>query len=206
MGNRGAKPEPEIPQEGYLTVDGTEIKYITGAHNPDEEIEKIASYDNIEWKGADEVYLIHAGWMKKWLSFVDKKTNKAPKRISNKELMSAAGDSIRKDVEIKTDFRPVSRDVWQYYFLKYGGGPVIYFNMPLGLPETEYSNGKWVKRIVFREVVQILEPVITGNLPQIKMKLFNPMKTVANKIIADMFHESELAQDGLDELRYPRIL
>jgi hypothetical protein len=58
----------------------------------------------------------------------------------------------------KEHFRLVGRFVWQFFFQKYGGGPVIVFFIPSGCTEKQYRKGSWVKTVdsVIPAIVNII--------------------------------------------------
>lgn len=50
-----------------------------------------------------------------------------PTGIANDRLIFHDTGKFRADVDIKSDFRSVRKEVFEFLFRCYGGGPVIYF-------------------------------------------------------------------------------
>ena len=81
----------------------------------------------------EECYLIHAMWLDVWFAYCswnkgpsNEKAPKMPSHIPNYDLIDQTTAAMKPFKEVKTDFRPVKKKVWEYLFNLYGGSPVIY--------------------------------------------------------------------------------
>lgn len=92
------------------------------------EVNFISSHDQVIMKAGDECYIISTIWLNSWLEFAKGKTS-FPKSIDNKGLIEPSNPrKLKKNIIAKKDYRPVCKAVWEFYFIAYGGGPVILFH------------------------------------------------------------------------------
>lgn len=135
------------------------------------ELKFISEHDQVMMRAGDECYVISVAWLSLWMEYV--KGNRAPpKGIDNKVLIDAQNSrKLRRTIVSKKDYRPVCKAVWEFYFVAYGGGPVILFHgtdsvvtpsssspfsVPSGLDEKLYKTGEWLKFVKLEEIVSIV--------------------------------------------------
>lgn len=103
----------------------------------------VASHDSNVMKGGNECYIITVTWLNTWLAYAKGimicnkiislnhgigESKEIPPKIDNSSLVERSDKyQVRSNLVVKVDFRPISKDVWEYYFKKYGGGPIIVF-------------------------------------------------------------------------------
>lgn len=134
------------------------------------EMKFISEHDRVMMRAGDECYVISVAWLNLWLEFV-KGTRPPPKGIDNKLLIDSRNSrKLRRTIVSKRDYRPVCKAVWEFYFVAYGGGPVILFHgipsslpsltspppVPSGLEEKLYKSGEWLKFVKLEEMVSIV--------------------------------------------------
>lgn len=90
----------------------------------------ISQHDKEKLYGGDECYLVSCSWLNEWLEFVKGNGSKVgPIRNGCLVEENEYGTyRLKTDIRVKVDFRPVNKMVWEYYFVAYGGGPVIAFH------------------------------------------------------------------------------
>lgn len=99
-------------------------------HSRKDELSYVNTED-VPFSPNEECYLINAQWLDQWFAYCSwtNKTGqpKRPSHIPNYELIEQNTGSLKIYKELKTDFRPIKKKVWEYLFKIYGGSPVIYF-------------------------------------------------------------------------------
>jgi hypothetical protein len=152
MGGSNSKGLSYYAPDGNLIV----LKH-NSKHDGKKEYTFVSAHDGYLNAG-DECYLIHAQWIESWTSFVQA-VAKAPGPITNHLLCDITplhpGKKDDKNAEVvafikrgllpKTDFRPIKKIVWEYFFKLYGGGPVMVLFVPNDMTPKQYQNGSWVK-------------------------------------------------------------
>lgn len=97
-------------------------------HNPSVEVNFVSSHDATVMKAGDECYIVSCTWLNLWLEYVKGKGG-CPSGIDNKILVETSnGRKLKKNIIPKKDYRPVCKAVWEFYFVAYGGGPIILFH------------------------------------------------------------------------------
>jgi hypothetical protein len=110
------------PSENMIVYDGSFV------HNSRVEMNLVSSHDSVVMGGGDECYIISADWLIRWVDFAKGISKSAPGEISNHVLIDPNNKmKLRSNIVLKKDYRPVCKYVWEYYFIGYGGGPVIMF-------------------------------------------------------------------------------
>jgi hypothetical protein len=95
-------------------------------HAARREFDYVQAHDITKFHPGMDCYVVPADWHTSWIEFVTKATPKPPGPINNKLLLDEKG-RVKPGLKHKKEFRPISKSVWQYYFKRYGGGPVILF-------------------------------------------------------------------------------
>jgi hypothetical protein len=95
-----------------------------------EQFKFISQHDKDKLYGGDECYLVSSVWLNEWLEFVKGGgANVGPIRNECLVEQNEHGSyRLKASVKVKADFRPINKVVWEYYFIAYGGGPVIAFH------------------------------------------------------------------------------
>ena len=97
-------------------------------HNSAEELRFIQKHDSKYMAGGDEGYILSTIWLDAWVAFARKQRATHPGRIKNNVLVEETDHfTLRANLSPKADYRPISKPVWEFYFQKYGGGPIILF-------------------------------------------------------------------------------
>jgi hypothetical protein len=100
----------------------------TYEHIAANELKFVSAHDQVVMTAGDECYIISVAWLNLWIAFV-KGAGSFPKPIDNKPLIDSKNSrKLSKTVVAKKDYRPVCKAVWEFYFVAYGGGPVILFH------------------------------------------------------------------------------
>jgi hypothetical protein len=139
------------------------------------ELKFISEHDQVVMRAGDECYVISVAWLNLWLEFVKGNRN-PPKGIDNKVLIDSENNrKLRRTIVSKKDYRPVCKAVWEFYFVAYGGGPIILFHgnlyclfsfltsalpVPSGLEENLYKSGEWLKFVKLKEIVSIVRRIL----------------------------------------------
>lgn len=154
MGCANSKPLPQL----YYDSKGVLHKFDGSVYNtPKEETFFVSSHDSTVLNASDECYVIAVSWLEAWIKYSSCETNKSAGPIRNDGLIDPDNrERMRSDAKIKKDFRPICKDVWNYFFERYGGGPVICFLVPFGLQETSYKSGDWIKKTKIHELAHIV--------------------------------------------------
>lgn len=95
-----------------------------------EELAYIANLEAKKIEGGEEFYLISVEWLGEWLQFAKGTggVTSFSKKIDNSVLLDSEHKfKLRSNARFKKDFRAIDKEVWNYYFQRYGGGPVIVF-------------------------------------------------------------------------------
>lgn len=144
----------------YYNPSSALIKYNnpTGGHHCKNEFSFVTQEDSSKFAPNDECYIVHSGWLQEWLDFAMEKKIDPPKGISNRLLLDERGVGLKSNMKAKYDFRPINRLVWEFLFRLYGGGPVIVFRVPEGLPVDAYSKGSWIKKVNIKSNCVIIFP------------------------------------------------
>ena len=145
----------------YYGPDGNLLTYkMNSKHDGKKEFQFVSSHDGVLLPG-EECYLIHSKWLDSWLSYVQA-TSRLPGFISNRELVNISGVepnivvSMKRDIKVKIDFRPIKKVVWQYLFGLYGGGPILVLFVPFDCTDKQYQSGTWVKQADFNALTNIV--------------------------------------------------
>lgn len=110
------------PGQNLITFDP---KY---EHIPSKELKYVTNNDVAVMRAGDECYVVSVAWLNTWLDYVKGKGS-IPKAIDNKSLIDTQNDrKMRRSAVAKKEYRPVCKAVWEFYFVAYGGGPVILFH------------------------------------------------------------------------------
>ena len=129
MGCANSKDSKRDPQM-YYSPDGDLINFNPKFHHSaSDELKYVSSHDIVVMSGGDECYVLSTAWLQKWISYAKGQLQGPIGPISNLLLVDP-GDTfkVKKALVVKKDFRPVCKNVWEYYFAAYGGGPVIMFH------------------------------------------------------------------------------
>jgi hypothetical protein len=129
MGCLNSKPANVEEDAMYTNPQGQMIAYgKKSQHDFAEEVMFVSAHDSKVMSGGNECYIISSMWLDVWLAFAQGEVQRHPGKIQNGHLVESNDPyKFRDNVVPKTDYRPISKDVWEYYFTKYGGGPVILF-------------------------------------------------------------------------------
>ena len=128
--NHGTKPEGDgFDIQYYKDQKGTLREHRPQhSHNAADELNFVAARDSFIMKPHDEWFLISTEWLASWLEFAKGTSVNAPGKINNLELVDKEKPKkLNSQVTVKKDFRCVYKDVWNFFFERYGGGPVLYF-------------------------------------------------------------------------------
>jgi hypothetical protein len=100
----------------------------TYQHIAANELKFVSAHDQVTMTGGDECYIVSVAWINLWIAFV-KGAGSFPRPIDNKTLLDPKNSrKLSRTVVAKKDYRPVCKAVWEFYFIAYGGGPVILFH------------------------------------------------------------------------------
>lgn len=158
MGTYLNKPPPI---HAYYDPDGSLVTFThPKSHNAKKEFVFVSTYDAKKFNPDDICYVISASWHSTWINYsVSKNISQSPGEIDNMSLLADPIDRrLRSDLKFKKHYRAINRVVWEFYFRIYGGGPVIYFKVPAGYAEHEYTQSTWIKRIRLDEIAMIISP------------------------------------------------
>ena len=112
----------------YMDFDSRMVKYVpTFVHNASNEAEYVSTNDEI-MRGGDECYLVSTQWVRAWISYTKSKGGRTVGPITNEDLVEydeSRTPTLRSGALLGRDFVPLCKAVWEYYFMAYGGGPVI---------------------------------------------------------------------------------
>ncbi len=127
--NMGCVNSVPRPPSMYLDPKGTLKVYDPNAapkHNPKMQYKHVASKDAVKVRGGEEFYIISVAWLSQWIEYTSEKIPVFTLPIDNTPLVDSSNPSrLSKEVRFKKDFRLVEKQVWEYYFELYGGGPVM---------------------------------------------------------------------------------
>ena len=117
----------------YIDCNGTVREFNKDiVHNSNDELNFVSTLDSFIMKPNDEWYIVDIEWLSTWLLFARGVSDIPPGPISNKKLLYTSKKKkvmkLRGDLIVKTHYRCVRKEVWNYFFERYGGGPVIYFH------------------------------------------------------------------------------
>ena len=127
----GATPNADkIEIQYYKDCNGILKEYRVGCrHKADDELSFVSTLDSFVMKPNDEWYVINVDWLSQWLEFAKGMIPIAPGPISNINLVDEAKPrKLRSNLAVKRDFRCVCKEVWNFFYEKYGGGPILYFH------------------------------------------------------------------------------
>jgi hypothetical protein len=127
-----ANSKPDGVRDMYLDPNSVLKVYDPAAgikHIGSEELAFVGGLEGKAVTGGEEFYLISVDWLTDWLSFAK---GTAPqnfaRKIDNSMLIDPQCDyKLRETARFKKEYRAIDKDVWEYYFERYGGGPVIVF-------------------------------------------------------------------------------
>ncbi|KDO26101.1 hypothetical protein SPRG_08462 [Saprolegnia parasitica CBS 223.65] len=128
-------------------------------HDPARELKLLKRFAN-RYPGRGETwFVISAPWVQTWLEFVTSPSPmdaSLPSAISNMMLVedSPTGThlELRRDLQLKHDFRLIDKDSWRFYCLWYGGGPTITVVIPEQIP----SVSGWMQSMRLHEHGEIV--------------------------------------------------
>lgn len=147
----------------YRNLGGFMISYSACQDSPSREDEStfIADFDKSYMQPGDVMYIINSKWLSGWHAYIHGTGDRSKVgQIDNNNLYSFAGRvSLRKGLVVNHDYKPVCREVWEYYFQHYGGTPVIYFHVPSGFSEEEYKSGEWLHGVNLSELCDVIYPL-----------------------------------------------
>lgn len=95
-----------------------------------EELEFVANLESKVVCGAEEFYLISVDWLGDWLRFAKGAggVSSFSRKIDNSALVDPKySHKLRASARFKKEYRIIDKEIWNYYFERYGGGPVIVF-------------------------------------------------------------------------------
>lgn len=127
MGCLNSKPPPRL--EMYFDPSGILRKYDpTLPRNGADELKFVSARDSHVVKGGEEFYLISVDWLGGWVNFAKGNTSSFNEKINNIPLIDPAKEfKLRATARFKKEFRAIDKEVWNFYFERYGGGPVLVF-------------------------------------------------------------------------------
>lgn len=146
----------------YYEPDGENLIFYLNSdgHVPKQELDFVNSFDSKSFAPNDQCYLIDSNWLMAWYMYASEKTHDPLPAIDNEKLLNSEKNGLSEHVKVKTDFRPISKTVWEYLFRNYGGGPVLTFYVPSDLPDKEYQKGSWIKKVDLATAVIVIKPKV----------------------------------------------
>lgn len=110
------------------------------SHNKTKELETIQEMNQEVPKHGEIWYALERNWLNDWLMFVSSKDLYPPGPIPNMflvqdELTPDGSLQLRTDLSLKTDYRLINEDTWEFYCLWYGGGPSVFIEIPADCPD-----------------------------------------------------------------------
>jgi hypothetical protein len=173
--------QSEPPVQAYYEPTGELVQYENPKkHSPKQELAFVSANDQTRFSPSMDCYVISAHWHSLWLDFATKIRKDPPPPVDNHVLLDPVNNdkTLKNGLKHKKDFRPISKAVWQYYFKKYGGGPVILFQgeiilfppfcsfcsypfvllVPGGYSEESYLKGHWIKKVELSKLCTIITP------------------------------------------------
>ncbi len=84
----------------------------------------IQERDRTSIQEGEHWYLLSVNWLKSWHEFIQGSTC-VPGPITNSELLAADGSKPREGLVRAKHYRGVTKEVWQYFYETYGGGPEL---------------------------------------------------------------------------------
>eukprot|EP01038_Epipyxis_sp_PR26KG_P006562 gene6562-9019_t len=144
-------------------------------HNGGVELRFVSSHDKYIFQPGDDCYLILAAWLSAWLEFAMGKSKFVPGEINNYLLVDANKEHVVSSVRTKKDYRTIKKEVWEYLFERYGGGPAIYLKVPGGLEQDSYRAGSWIRSVSLPNVAKIIIPCQNPTKESEEI-IHNPMK------------------------------
>lgn len=146
-----------------------------------EELAFVSSLESKKVTGGEEFYVISVDWLTDWLKFArgSGSTSAFRRKIDNRSLVDPQNPKLRATARFKKEFRVVDKEVWDYYFERYGGGPVMIFygksahyitgipgrvylyecvlSVPTGFAADAYKTGEWIKASSLPDLVTVVE-------------------------------------------------
>ena len=95
-----------------------------------EELAFVANLESKAISGGEEFYLISVNWLSDWLKFAKGAAGVSTfsRKIDNSMLIDPHNEyKLRATARFKKEYRAIDKEVWDFYFQRYGGGPVIVF-------------------------------------------------------------------------------
>lgn len=80
----------------------------------------VQKYDSIK---STNIFVISMKWSREWTEFIFN-GGKLPGEIDNKCLFDEEGN-IKKRLESLRHYKSINKDVWDFLYAQYGGGPAI---------------------------------------------------------------------------------
>ncbi|KAI9911516.1 hypothetical protein PsorP6_009899 [Peronosclerospora sorghi] len=106
-------------------------------HDVRAEVRKLQSFHQTEPNPGETWFAVNADWIRSWLLFVSKHKGHEPYNPGAVHNMPLISDDlsngtlqIKTGLLIKTDFRMINKQSWDYYQKIYGGGPAIEVKIP----------------------------------------------------------------------------
>lgn len=84
-----------------------------------------------------------------------------PGQIENHKLVHNGTVLLKEGIKLKTHFRIVNKQVWEFLFSLYSSDYIIYNYVPEGLSTNSYLKGKWVNSFSVDKSVVIV-PLLTS--------------------------------------------
>eukprot|EP01041_Mallomonas_annulata_P012369 gene12369-26021_t len=155
----GATPQ-KIEVQFYKDCNGHVKEFSSNAtHKHNEELNFVSALDSFVMKPNDEWYVINVDWLSRWLEFAKGMAPLPPGQISNSDLVDdSKPKKLRSNLAVKRDFRCVCKEVWNFFYEKYGGGPVLYFHVPPGFDDRAYRTGEWMRTASLTDLVKVIIP------------------------------------------------
>lgn len=98
-------------------------------------------------------YIVHTEWMEAWTSATKNPIKNPlggvhhPGPIRNHKIIHRSQNgsvTLKEGIKLKTHFRLVNKQVWEFFFSLYSSDYVIYNYVPEGLSTNAYLKGKWI--------------------------------------------------------------
>jgi hypothetical protein len=190
MGGRNSKALSYYAPDGNLIIVKSQRQAAKAQYS------FVSAHDGYVNSG-DECYLINAEWIENWTSFVTA-TSKNPGVIDNHKLCDISGKdesltaTMKSGLLPKTDFRPINKTMWEYFYGLYGGGPVLVLFVPENMTPKQYQNGSWVKHCDIAALVTVIIPSLKPKQFVRKVKPTNQEEIAqqnTNMIANNMLHD-----------------
>lgn len=167
-GSVAATGLPRETQQMYLNPQEVVIRFSgQRKHVAYEELAFVSQHDTKVTNPGDEVYIVCTEWMIQWKQFVggNEQYCHFHSQINNESLVDPFNEfKMRSNAKFKEEYRVVAKELWEYYFELYGGGPVLLFYVPSGLHSEAYTTASWLKDFDIPEIVTVVIPTLRNML------------------------------------------